>query len=403
LYLRKGEPELYGECDVLGVDYDPLDHWGYVWPNSMFTLFQIVTLEGWADVAEPLIKTERSFMLIFAFYILFTHFTILNLFVAVIVEHVQSSSSTADLSLMREVSNRRQSVFIKLTELFERADADNSGTLTCEELKAICDEPDVIETLRSLEVNSSEIDWLFDVLDTDGNRILSIDEFVSGMLNVKASEQSRQLFQVQHSLLKEVRHIRRLKHEILGLDESPDSLTQQASEKVTPRDGNYLSPEAATLSVPNEVHGQLPVSVGDRPMSVGDGMERQKTKVPSLPLNLANTQFAKKIGSVSKDLNHLISSFVRIRTALTDATNSARVYGWDERSTRKAKLILDKLNEQEVAFQAGRTALADAILRARGKNPPPRQSPRDRQSPRGEGAASTPRRPVGSPPALSKV
>merc|ERR1719316_1192227 len=107
---------------------------------------------------------------------------------------------------MREVTNRRQNVFVKLTQLFERADADNSGTLTC-------------------------------------------DEFVSGMLNVKSSEQSRQLFQVQHSLLKEIRHIRRVKHEIIGQEgTTPDSVTQEMSGKVTPRSANG-PPEDGNMNV----------------------------------------------------------------------------------------------------------------------------------------------------------
>merc|ERR1719316_927491 len=96
-----------------------------------------------------------------------------------------------------------------------------------------------METLAELDIKTHEIEWLFDILDTDGNRILSIDEFVSGMLHVKSSEQARQLFQVQHSLLKEIRHIRRVKHEIIGQEgTTPDSATQDMSGKVTPRSAN---------------------------------------------------------------------------------------------------------------------------------------------------------------------
>jgi hypothetical protein len=202
------------------------------------------------------------------------------------------------------------------------------------------------------------------------------------MLNVKSSEQSRQLFQVQHTLLKEIRHLRRVKHQLMGQDGSPDSVTQQVSEKVTPRDN------AGTAGDP---------AAGPAGPSDG-GIERQKTEIRgplrvNLPLNLSNTMFEKKIQQVVKDLNQLTSSFTHIQTSLKDAENSASVYGWDERSVRKAKLIMDKLGEQNEAYQTARTALADAILRARGKNPPLRQSPR--QSPR----INTP---AGAPPSLGK-
>jgi hypothetical protein len=386
-YMLKGDPEKYGECDVLGSDYDPYDHWGTVL-HSMYTLFQIVTLEGWSEIAEPIIMVTNGFRWVFVVFILFTHFTILNLFVAVIVEHVQSSSSTADLSLMREVTNRRQNVFVKLTQLFERADADNSGTLTCDELKAICDQPDVIETMRSLEVNASEIDWLFDVLDTDGNRILSIDEFVSGMLNVKSSEQSRQLFQVQHSLLKEIRHIRRVKHEIIGQEgTTPDSATQEMSGKVTPRSANG-PPEDGNMNVQDV--GPLGSDDG------GGNMRRQKTG-RGVPSNLTNTAFERKIGTVANDLRHLSSSFSHIRTSLADAASSSAVNGWDERSMRKARLVLDKITEQAAAFQKSRDALAEAVSKARKKNPRP--SPRNHSS--ADEGGSSPQIPLGSPPSMA--
>ncbi|MDX2073009.1 MAG: ion transporter [Alphaproteobacteria bacterium] len=58
-------------------------HW------SFFTLFQIMTLEGWADIVREIMKTHPQAWIFFVIYILAATFTVLNLFIAVIVDAMQ--------------------------------------------------------------------------------------------------------------------------------------------------------------------------------------------------------------------------------------------------------------------------------------------------------------------------
>ncbi len=58
--------------------------------NSFFTLFQIMTLEGWADMVRQILTTHPNAWIFFVIYILAATFTVLNLFIAVIVEAMQS-------------------------------------------------------------------------------------------------------------------------------------------------------------------------------------------------------------------------------------------------------------------------------------------------------------------------
>lgn len=53
---------------------------------SMFSLFQIMTLEGWADMVREIKQTYPYAAAFFIIYILIATFTILNLFIAVIVD-----------------------------------------------------------------------------------------------------------------------------------------------------------------------------------------------------------------------------------------------------------------------------------------------------------------------------
>ncbi|MDQ3836622.1 MAG: ion transporter [Thermoproteota archaeon] len=63
---------------------DP-EHWSS-FPTSAITLFQIITLEGWVDVMEPIISNLGPlYWLYFASFILIGTFIVINLFISVIV------------------------------------------------------------------------------------------------------------------------------------------------------------------------------------------------------------------------------------------------------------------------------------------------------------------------------
>jgi voltage-gated sodium channel len=58
---------------------------------SLFSLFQIMTLEGWADMVREIMKTHPYAWIFFIIYILTSTFTVLNLFIAVIVDAMQTN------------------------------------------------------------------------------------------------------------------------------------------------------------------------------------------------------------------------------------------------------------------------------------------------------------------------
>ena len=60
-------------------------HWFGDLFRSMFTLFEIMTLEGWPDIAESVIEVYPHAWLFFVLYILVATLTLLNLFIAIIV------------------------------------------------------------------------------------------------------------------------------------------------------------------------------------------------------------------------------------------------------------------------------------------------------------------------------
>ncbi len=65
------------------------DHFGHL-GASMFTLFQVMTVEGWPDIARGVMEHSPFAWVFFVIYLLIATFMVLNLFIAVVVNAMQS-------------------------------------------------------------------------------------------------------------------------------------------------------------------------------------------------------------------------------------------------------------------------------------------------------------------------
>lgn len=71
---------------------------------SMYTLFQVMTLESWSmGIVRPVLEVFPYAWLFFIPFIMFATFTMLNLFIAVIVEAMQSQAQAAQVEQMRDI------------------------------------------------------------------------------------------------------------------------------------------------------------------------------------------------------------------------------------------------------------------------------------------------------------
>ncbi|WP_375200989.1 ion transporter [Hyphococcus sp.] len=60
--------------------------------HAMYTLFQVMTLEGWPDIASQVAETHKRSWIFFLSFVLIATFTMLNLFVAIVVRVVEEDS-----------------------------------------------------------------------------------------------------------------------------------------------------------------------------------------------------------------------------------------------------------------------------------------------------------------------
>lgn len=95
--------------------------------SSLFTLFQIMTLEGWADIARGLMVERPWAWFFFVAYILVSTFAVLNLFIAVVVnamqEQVNADMQSAEDASEQAARRERAEILAELRALRARLDA----------------------------------------------------------------------------------------------------------------------------------------------------------------------------------------------------------------------------------------------------------------------------------------
>lgn len=69
--------------------------------DTLFTLFQVMTMEGWADIAREIMVAKPWAWIFFLVFIMVSTFTVLNLFIAVVVNAMQENVA-ADIKAEQE-------------------------------------------------------------------------------------------------------------------------------------------------------------------------------------------------------------------------------------------------------------------------------------------------------------
>lgn len=100
---------------------------------SLFTLFQIMTLEGWSgDIARPIMEIYPYSWIFFLIFILTATFTVLNLFIAVIVNSLNTIHEEESADLGNDIETVRKElaeVHLEVTALRKLLEGrETSGT-----------------------------------------------------------------------------------------------------------------------------------------------------------------------------------------------------------------------------------------------------------------------------------
>lgn len=97
------------------------DRFGDVF-TTMYTLFQVMTLEGWAEIAAEVAQFHSHSWIFFISFVLVGTFTMLNLFVAIIVRVVEEDSEETEDLLVSETDQLREEIRLLRRDIKEMAD-----------------------------------------------------------------------------------------------------------------------------------------------------------------------------------------------------------------------------------------------------------------------------------------
>merc|ERR1719217_1631873 len=235
---------LYDDYRRTSGGWDHEEYFGDV-PRSMYTLFQVLTLENWADgIARHVMSKQPEMVFFFVIFLMFTSFGIMNLVVGVIVENTLSASRNNEEKIKKMQEKERTRVLQHLRDIFLIADEDGSGTLTLEEFEQALKKPDIENRLKLIEIETKNAMELFYILDHDGSKELSVDEFIGGGVRLKGTAKSKDLLAVQISVETLSKRLDMLEdkletseNKVMLLDAKTRKMATQASEFFTPDPG----------------------------------------------------------------------------------------------------------------------------------------------------------------------
>lgn len=204
---------------------------------SMFTLFQIMTLEGWPSIARNAMKYEPWIWIVFILFLFSTTFSLMNVIVSVIVESTLDQAKDRKAENMKRQEAELKNAGDKVTEVFNASDGNGDGVVTKEEFIEAMGRKDVLAYLTEVGIDARQAENLFDILDYDDSGSLDSSEFRKGILKMRGEAQAQDVLAVQCSLWRYELRVRedlqalcrRVHIDMAKVDEEIDLLHQDVS------------------------------------------------------------------------------------------------------------------------------------------------------------------------------
>lgn len=167
------------------------------------TFFHLYILgDDWADVCIPIIRKSPETAIIFVGMALLIFLGIGNLIMAIIVERA-AEAREEDKEYQKQLQAKIDCD--KKAELLQfcfELDSNQDGTLSMSELQSLCKgNHGARQALKTMNIQSDELECVFSCLDTDGSGDISYVEFVDSLFKVKNADISFMLMSIKHHLL----------------------------------------------------------------------------------------------------------------------------------------------------------------------------------------------------------
>lgn len=186
--------------------------------TSMYTLFQVMTLDSWNGVCRELALVHGWVDLFYIVFISIAVFLLMNLITAVIVDKAEMASKDDKAELLAEKEKKKEEAIKEISDVFQEIDEDGSGMINKEELANAWKRRKVREKFRMMEISKKDLRTLWTALtgnSKDDNASLSMEEFIGGCRKLKGEAKAK-------DILKLYREVRILEESIKEMEALSD-------------------------------------------------------------------------------------------------------------------------------------------------------------------------------------
>jgi len=170
--------------------------------RSMYSLFELLTLEAWNDSARSIIGVEPAFIIFYLLFMMVFTFGLLNMVVGRVVELTLEHTGKNEQKLLTKKKQETIETLQKLQVFFEEANPDSHGLsfskfeeytklpsadVAIEGSEENIKRKKMLEVVKACRLPTHEVPYLFEHLDTDSNGSVSVHEFLMGTLRFHGS------------------------------------------------------------------------------------------------------------------------------------------------------------------------------------------------------------------------
>lgn len=177
--------------------YDEMRKWYGSVPRSCYTLFMIVTLEGWEGATRPIIEKTPLLAVGVLLFIMLCSFGLMNIVIGVIVENTFELAKSSEEEVRKLHRKTAQKVSSSLRKAFMDMDANKDGLISLAEFKAATEgsrqNHKLKQIMKDLDVPPAEFQEIFSIFDQDGSGYVSVDELLEGYLRMKTQTRDKDI------------------------------------------------------------------------------------------------------------------------------------------------------------------------------------------------------------------